>query len=604
VVSRRDAAQFYWPPFLAATQRGGVKSIMCSYNAVCLDCDPSIINGTGTPSCADSALQNEMVRGEWGWDGFFVSDCDAVKNIFDPHHFAPSGLDAAVMGLNGGTDIDCGNTYSQYLAAAVAAGNLTEAALRLAAYRNMRVAFGLGLWDAPGSVSYDSIGPGRLDSADNRALSLEAAIQGLVLLQNNATAGGKPLLPLSLPALRGKGIALIGPLANATQTLLSNYEGGNTLVDSHSILAALSARAGAAGVPLRYAPGCVNSTGGTTVWCIDGGGFAPAVDAAAAADVAVVVVGLCSTCPLDGWRLEGEGHDRHELTLPGQQEALVKAVAATGTPVVLVLVHGGPLAIEGLLAVTPSILDAHYPGQLGGDAVAAVLLGDASPSGRLTTTVYPAGFVQQRALTDMALAPHDGRPGVTHLYVPRQDVVFPFGWGLSYTNFKFTWLSAASGVGVLRLGAVPPQYSVNVTNVGSVTSDVSVLGMYSTGIPGEPLEELFDFERVAALAPGQTVTVTLSLPAGVVSKKRGGWGGRVSGLSPPSPLDFEKHTPLSIHPQAAAVDAKGVKSLVAGEFDVRIGEPDNWIWGKVHVEFGGVLTVKEATKGPRDKNLL
>ena len=388
VVSRRDAATFYWPPFLSATQRGRVTSIMCSYNSVCLDCDPSIINGTGIPSCADSELQNDMVRGEWDWDGFFVSDCDAIGNIFSPHHYAPTAQGAAVAGIFGGCDVDCGSTYTAQLADAEKQGLVTLQQLRLAAFRTLRAAFGLGLYNSPGSLPYDLIPPERLDSADNRALSLEGAIQGMVLLQNNATgAPAQPLLPLKLSALRGgKGIAILGPLANATQTLLSNYEGGNTLVNSHSILQSLSARASAAGVPTRYAPGCVNSTGGTTVWCLENAGFAAAVSAAQAADLAVVVVGLCSVCPEDGWRLEGEGHDRSTLGLPGQQEALVHAIAATGTPVVVVLVHGGPLAIEGLKDSMPAILDAHYPGQLGGDAVTAVLLGDASPSGRLTTT--------------------------------------------------------------------------------------------------------------------------------------------------------------------------------------------------------------------------
>ncbi len=426
-MSRKDAVQFYWPPFLSAVQKGKVASIMCSYNSVCLDCDAANITGTGIPSCADSELQNDMVRGEWGWDGFFVSDCDAIGNIYNTHNFTPSAAGAAVAGILGGTDVDCGVTYANNLVQAVQQQLLPVAALHTSATRMLSVAFGLGLYDAPGSTVYDSIPPTHLDSADNRALALEGAIQGLVLLQNNASAGGAPLLPLKLAGLQR--LAILGPLANATQTLLSNYEGGNTLVESHSILSALSARAAAAGVAVAFEPGCLNASGGASVWCQGSAGIPAAVAAAKASEVAIVVVGLCSVCPMDGWRLEGEGHDRHVLTLPGQQEALVQAVAATGTPTIVVLVHGGPLAIEGLKASMPAILDAHYPGELGGDAVAAVLLGDVSPSGRLSSTVYPADFVQQRPMTDMALAPHGSAPGITHLYYPESLALWPFGWG-------------------------------------------------------------------------------------------------------------------------------------------------------------------------------
>jgi hypothetical protein len=414
----------------------------------------------------------------------------------------------------------------------------------------LRVAFQLGLLDAPGSNPYDAIGPERLDSPANRELSLVAALQSIVLLQNNATntpwGAAQPLLPLRAASVRR--IALIGPNANATQTLLSNYEGGNTLVNTHSILAAVSARAAASGgaLAVTYAVGCTNSTGQPNIWCQDDAGIAPAVATARAADVAVVVVGLCSVCP-DGWRVEGEGHDRALLGLPGRQDELVAAVVATGVPTVVVLVHGGPVAIDAVKANVAAIIDAKYPGQLGGDAVDAILFGNVSPSGRLAGTVYTADFVSKRAMTDMMLAPHGGAPGLTHLYVD-VPVLWPFGWGLSYSTFSFVW--ADSGARRATTAAfAPPQYLCNVTNTGTVTSDVSVLGFFSTDLPGEPVQELFDFARVAALAPGATATVALTLPARV----------------------------------AATVSAAGTHILTPGSFRVWAGEPGNFARGTLDV---------------------
>lgn len=191
-----------------------------------------------------------------------------------------------------------------------------------------------------------------------------------------------------------------------------------------------------------------------------------------------------------------------------------QAIAATGKPVVVVLIHGGPLAAEWTYGNMPTIVDAHYPGELGGDAVASILFGDVSPSGRLTTTVYPANFVAQRPMTDMQvrllhfievlaraaialaflqLAPHGSAPGITHLFYSG-PTLWPFGWGLSYTTFSFTWFDGASAhqsiaaVSFATKDAAPPSYAVNVTNTGAVASDVSVLGFYSSGNPGQPVQ--------------------------------------------------------------------------------------------------------------------
>jgi beta-D-xylosidase 4 len=187
---------------------------------------------------------------------------------------------------------------------------------------------------------------------------------------------------------------------------------------------------------------------------------------------------------------------------------------------VLVLIHGGPLALDDTSLSLPAIVDAHYPGEMGGDAVVSVLFGDVSPSGRLTTTVYPAEFVQQRDMSDYQLAPHTNAanasvPGITYLYYDGTPQ-FPFGFGLSYTTFAFAWLSeqpaqSQHDAAALASGVLPP-FAVNVTNTGGVTSDVSALAFVSTGVPGEPLKQLFDFQRAAAVAPGDSVVLSFTLP--------------------------------------------------------------------------------------------
>jgi hypothetical protein len=209
-------------------------------------------------------------------------------------------------------------------------------------------------------------------------------------------------------------VDVAGPNANST-ALLSIYIGSNAVVANQSVLSALQRRGAAEGFAVTSALGCS--------WtCSSTAGFAAAVAAAAAADVVVFAVGLYpgggGSIPDGGPTQEDEGFDRSDLALPGSQAALVAAVAAAGKPVVLVLIHGGPLALDAAALAVPAVVDAHYPGEIGGDAVAHVLFGDSpvAASGRLTTTVYPAEFAQQRNMSDYELAPHVGVPGVTHLY--------------------------------------------------------------------------------------------------------------------------------------------------------------------------------------------
>ncbi len=184
------------------------------------------------------------------------------------------------------------------------------------------------------------------------------------------------------------------------------------------------------------------------------------------------------------------------------------------------------MALDSTGLSVSTILDAHYPGELGGDAVTAVLFGDYSPAGRLTTTIYPPEFVSQRNMTDYVLEPHTNGagqavPGITYLYYNLAPQ-WPFGFGLSYTTFAFTWLSEPllRDIDAAAFSSLPP-YAVNVTNTGSVTSDVSVLAFVATGVTGEPIQLLFDFQRTSSVKPGQSVEMYFTLPpdlAAVVTK--------------------------------------------------------------------------------------
>ena len=220
-----------------------------------------------------------------------------------------------------------------------------------AAVRLFSHSFWLGMYDP--DVEYRSWGPSYVDTPEHREMALEAARKSIVLLKND-----RNVLPF-----KGKTLAVIGPHANSTLDLLSNYHGDNTLVDSHSPLLALQKR-----VTVAYAPGLPSLTS------TDTSGFAHATDAAKQSDAAVVFVGINQD-------QESEGRDRTVLTLPGAQEQLVQAVLTANPNTILVLINGGPIAIDQLKGAVPAIVEAWYPGQLGGDAVADVLLGTVSPAG-------------------------------------------------------------------------------------------------------------------------------------------------------------------------------------------------------------------------------
>ena len=517
-VSDHDLVEYFFPPFRAAIQRGRVSGLMCAYNAL-----------DGVPSCANGAFLNDVAREAWGAGGdelAVVSDCGAIREIWKDYWFTPSNETAVAAALHGGCDFECGGTFNEFIVKALDLGVISLADLQQAARRMLRPWLRMGLLDPPERQPFLALSARDVDTRASRQLAFEAAVQSVVLLKNDAPAGGGaggPLLPLRAGILRR--LALVGPNAAVTTGMLGSYHGANTLVAQQSVLAALQRRGLREGFEVAFAAGCAN------VSCTDSTGFAAAAAAAAAADVAIVVLGLCADeCPggdADAGVGEGEGRDRASTDLPGLQEQLLRAVAATGTPTVLLLLHAGALSIDWAASNVPSILSLVYPGELGGDAAAAVLFGDASPAGRTTSTWYSSAWQRARPfIISMELAPHAGIlgpvAGVTYLYNDNAtEILWPFGHGLSYTNFSFAWLHEARTLLSARaLVEDPPSFAVNVTNVGSVVSDVTAMAFISgsPGAPTEPLRECFDFGRAAALAPGASVLLTFTLPPWVAAR--------------------------------------------------------------------------------------
>lgn len=610
IATPRDLWLTYLPAFQAAVVEGGAWSIMGAYNSV-----------NGVPCCASTFLLQDVLRKRWGFRGYVVSDCDAIQNIWADHHYVPSAEEAVALAVRRGCDLDCGGSYGA-LKKAVAQGLIAESEIDVAVRRLFEARFRLGLFDPPARVPYTGIPMSVVASPAHSALALRAARESLVLLKNDGT------LPLSN---RLKTIAVIGPNAQATETLLGNYNGSPAHVES--IFGGIAAAAPSA--KIVYAKGCdltslgslepipldclvapngkpglraeyfankelsgepkavrieaidhdwgqgapdlagigaddfsVRWTGtlrpkttgdykigqtnddGMRVW-LDGKlilddwkddsarttthdvhleagrayalkveyyeskvyataklvwasptakPFADAMAAAKQADAVVMVLGISGA-------IENESHDRDAIDLPKVQRALLAAVqAATRKPIILVLVNGGPISLGSSEMDCNGILEAWYPGQAGGTAVAEALFGKFSPAGRLPVTIV-------NSLRDLPSIEDYTMKNRTYRY-PGPKPQFPFGFGLSYTTFHYSNLSAPATLGLGR----PLSIGVTVKNIGTMESDEVVQVYRHFDKPSRPMPEqqLVAFKRIH-LAPGESREVSLTVPANLLS---------------------------------------------------------------------------------------
>jgi beta-glucosidase len=520
-ISERTLWSVYLPPFHAAVEAGSA-GVLAAFNSI-----------NGVPITADRRMLTDILRTRWGFSGFVLSDAGAIAEL-TKHGVALDEEQACLKAISAGLDMDLGGeSYSRYLPGLVRSGQLPEPVLDEAVRRVLRVKFALGLFDHP-FVSQIAV---PFPKEEKRNLARQSVYESVVLLKN-ADSSGKPVLPL-----RGKpAIALIGPLADAAAQMMGPWAVVGESKDVITLKTSLAERAARSGTKLIYAKGCEilkdseQMSRAPSIGEFIGKpepetpprerlkgqeGFAQAVQAAKESDVVIMALGEDRT-------MSGEAGSRANLGIPGEQEALLEAIADTGKPIVLVLFSGRPLAIPWAASHVPAILQAWYPGDEAGPGLVDILFGDANPSGHLSVSIPRS--VGQEPLYYSRLT--TGRPpeGLDLSHPPRQmserffsryideqnSALFPFGWGLSYTTFSFSTptvsRTAVEANSIREDFDAPLAVSVKVTNSGAVAGD-AVVQLY-LGITGAsvalPSRELKGFRRVS-LKPGQSEDVTFPL---------------------------------------------------------------------------------------------
>ena len=471
VTDQRDLYDTYLPAFEACVKEAGADSVMCAYNRY-----------MGEACCASDTLLRRLLREDWRFNGYVVSDCGAISDIYAGHKLVKTEAEASAMAVKIGTDLSCGQEYKS-LIEAVKRGLISEAEIDVSLRRLLAARFKLGMFDPPEMVAFARIPISENDSPAHRQLALEAARRSIVLLKND---GG--MLPLKRDL---KKIAVIGPTAADPLVLLGNYNG--TPSRAVTLLEGIKNKV-APQTTVVYEQGCD---------LVEAGPTNKAVALAAESDVVIFVGGITP-------RLEGEemnvglegfrGGDRTDIRLPKVQEELLKALAATGKPVVLVLTSGSALAINWANEHLPAIMQTWYPGEEGGTALADVLFGDTNPAGRLPVTFYKS-IEQLPPFEDYRMA------GRTYRYFTGEPL-YPFGYGLSYTRFAYSNLSVPKRA---RAGATVT-VKVRVTNTGKVAGD-EVVQLYVKDLQATvpvPLRALQGFKRIH-LRPGESQVVTFTL---------------------------------------------------------------------------------------------
>jgi len=467
-VSERALREVYLPPFKAAFD-AGAGSTMVAFNEI-----------SGVPATANRFTIQNVLRGEWGFDGLVVSDWGSIGEL-QPHGYAANLKDAAALAMNAGVDMDMESHAYRHLPELIKQGRVSEASVNYAVRRVLTVKFRLGLFDRP--YVDESLAARVLYSAAHQQAAREVARESLVLLKNE-----RDVLPLRKSAK----FAVVGSLANDPKAQLGSWIAAGATGDSVTLLEGIR-RAVADPARVLYAVGASPATN-------DASGIAAAVDLAQQSDVVVAVLGeLGSMC--------GEARSRATLDLPGAQQQLLEALHATGKPVVLVLMSGRPLTVTWAAENVPAMLAAWFPGSQAGPAVADVLFGDFNPGGKLPVT-WPRAVGQVPLYYNHKST---GRPTISKYEDIENMPLYPFGHGLSYTTFRCDELVVSSQC---VAPDQPVRVSARITNTGA-RPGTEVVQLYLRDVVASvtrPVRALKAFERVT-LAAGESRKVAFTLGA-------------------------------------------------------------------------------------------
>jgi beta-glucosidase len=497
-MSDRMLRQVYLPPFHAGLE-AGAGSVMSAFNAL-----------NGVPATSNSFTLTQILRKEWGFQGVVIADYGAVRETI-AHGIATDGQTAARKSILAGLDVDLeSNTYSRYLPELVRSGAVPESVVDQAARRMLRIKFALGLFDHPYVPEPPAGAAPQPDPADVE-FARTVAERSFVLLKNSGAAG-KATLPLGSEV---HSVALIGPLADNAVNMLGSWGARGNPADVVTLRTALTSRMKPSGGQVLYAKG-------TEILTADQSGFPAAVAAAKQSEVVVVALGE------DAAWMTAEAASRAHLDLPGNQQQLLEAVAATGKPVVLIIFSGRPLALPWAADHVPAILEAWFPGVQAGPALVRTLFGDVSPSGKLTVSfphsvgqepLYYDEFNSGRPADGVDLSHPPSNPGEKYhsRYVDEPNApLFPFGHGLSYTKFTYSPLELSTtrlSASALNQKTTPALLvSTTVRNTGSRSGDeIAELYIRLRGTSvALPVKQLEGFRRIT-LAPGESKRVEFTV---------------------------------------------------------------------------------------------
>ncbi|MBU3099799.1 MULTISPECIES: glycoside hydrolase family 3 C-terminal domain-containing protein [Clostridium] len=443
VVSKKDLRETYLPSFKEAVKEANVEAVMGAYNRT-----------NGEACCGSKTLLNDILRDEWGFKGHITSDCWAIKDFHEGHGITSNAVESVALAVNNGCDLNCGNMYlNLYLA--YKEGMVTEETIDKSVIRLMNTRMKLGMFDDPTNVPFAKIPYEENDSKEHLELALDVSRKTMVLLKNEDN-----ILPLDKNKI--KSIAVIGPNANSRDALIGNYYGTSskyvTVLEGLQQVVNQDTR-------VYYAQGCHLFKDKVENLAMPEDRIAEAVSVAQRSDVVVMCLGLDAN-------IEGEegddsnaqaGGDKMDLNLPGLQQKLLEEVYKTGKPIILVLLSGSALAINWADEHIPAIVQAWYPSAQGGKAIASLIFGEYSPSGKLPVTFYKS----TQELPDFEDYAMKNR---TYRYM-ENEALYPFGYGLSYSKFEYSNLRISKSE--IEVNETV-NLSVTVKNIGQYEGDETV----------------------------------------------------------------------------------------------------------------------------------